>query len=305
MQPTQKFIKVTKAISSTSRVPCPEGPVVAAEDGGRLGNKAWEYAAVWSLSKLLGRSGYVPHSMLKVLSNVFANLSLTSLESVSHCNLKFTEPVKRYQLLPIKMLPQRFKNQNLLLHKWMVFPDTTIMYRKQLLKEFTFLPTISKFVHDTLKNFTANYKHLKKNVTFVGVHVRRSDFQTWLPMKYNKTLVEAQYFLDVMSWFRKKLASETPIFLIFSDDPMWCKSEIVKNSTDIILVSDMLHTYAAQDLALLASCNHTIIDYGTFGELGAFIAAGGITVTIGVDGYFNSIAKKILKWKIWKLQKHK
>jgi galactoside 2-L-fucosyltransferase 1/2 len=306
-QETERYISSKKEenlISKSSQratktESCPKGPIVAAEDGGRLGNKAWEYAAVWSLSKLLNRPGYVPSSMLNYLSHIFQNLTLKTLDSISHCNLNFTKPLKRYQLTPLQTLPHKYGDQNLLLHKWMLLPEPVIKYRDQLRKEFKFLPILLKLVQNTYNNIKLNNKY--KNITYIGVHVRRTDFKTWLPLKYNTNLINAKYFLEAMAWFRKKINSRSLLFLIISDDPDWCKKEITSHVEDAILVSAN-NTSPGQDLALLASCNHTIIDYGTYGEWGAFLSRG-LTVSFGVDKYFNDIASKKLSWKIWKLRK--
>lgn len=79
------------------------------------------------------------------------------------------------------------------------------------------------------------------------------------------------------------------IFIYISDDPMWCFQQFGKFS-DVIVISSKHRNTAAEDLALMAACNHTIFDYGTFGQWGS-IFAGGDAV------YFNLLGKDPVKDK--------
>lgn len=85
-----------------------------------------------------------------------------------------------------------------------------------------------------------------------------------------------------MEWFRKKIPGPK-LFLIVSDDLEWCRNHLL-DASDVLIASKS----AEHDLALLSSCNHTIIDYGTFGYWGALMA-GGHTVSLDVDKNFNKI----------------
>ena len=44
------------------------------------------------------------------------------------------------------------------------------------------------------------------------------------------------------------------------------------------------------DLAILASCNHSLVDYGTFSTWGAYLAGGGAVVADRHRGPANSVA---------------
>ena len=110
------------------------------------------------------------------------------------------------------------------------------------------------------------------NIVFVGVHVRRTDFHEyskfWMPQLLNETFFEA-----AMDHFRSKYYSSSVAFLVLSDDQEWCKQHL--------RASDVYHVSTPDpevDMAIMANCNASIIDYGTFGMWGA-ILAGGETVT--------------------------
>jgi galactoside 2-L-fucosyltransferase 1/2 len=87
------------------------------------------------------------------------------------------------------------------------------------------------------------------------------------------------------------------LFVIVSDDPKWCRQHL--GATDVVIASKS----AEHDLALLSSCNHTIIDYGTFGYWGA-IMAGGHTISLNVDQDFNSIMAQNKNWHVYGTFKH-
>jgi galactoside 2-L-fucosyltransferase 1/2 len=87
-----------------------------------------------------------------------------------------------------------------------------------------------------------------------------------------------------MELLRKKLA--VPLaFVIASDDPEWCRKYLQK-SQDIFVMG--IENRAESDLALLASCNHTIFDYGTFGLTASMFNTEGQTVVFdtGSTDYF-------------------
>ena len=67
------------------------------------------------------------------------------------------------------------------------------------------------------------------------------------------------------------------LFLVVSDSPEWCKEHLDIERDDTFLVAD----YAAADLAMLISCDHVIMSYGTFGFWGSFLAGGQVLLAKG------------------------
>jgi len=88
------------------------------------------------------------------------------------------------------------------------------------------------------------------------------------------------------------------IFLIVSDDIKWCQKHLL-DKDDVVIASKS----PEHDMALLATSNHTIIDYGTFGFWGAFMASwrGGHTISLHVERYFNKLMSKLnSNWHLFK-----
>jgi len=65
-------------------------------------------------------------------------------------------------------------------------------------------------------------------------------------------------------------------FIVASDDIPWCQKHMnlsMFRKTSINITFSVRHN-AAQDLALLASCNHTVMTTGTYGWWAAWLANG-------------------------------
>jgi len=65
-------------------------------------------------------------------------------------------------------------------------------------------------------------------------------------------------------------------FLVASNDIRWCQQHVKFNSSGVNVTFSVGHS-AGQDLALLASCNHTVMTTGTYSWWAAWLA-NGITV---------------------------
>merc|ERR1712032_885443 len=59
------------------------------------------------------------------------------------------------------------------------------------------------------------------------------------------------------------------VFLVVSDDMVWCKRNLAASDTFMVGGNS-----PQVDLAIMALCNASIIDYGTFGVWGAVLAGG-------------------------------
>ena len=101
----------------------------------------------------------------------------------------------------------------------------------------------------------------------MSVHVRRTDYNSYLKRKLNVTLVTEDFFVRQMDYFRKKYVNT--LFVVVSDDPDWCERKL--NLSDTVVLRG---NSPEQDLSVMAQCNHSIFDYGTFGEWGALMAGG-------------------------------
>ena len=77
--------------------------------------------------------------------------------------------------------------------------------------------------------------------------------------------------------------------MVSSDDPKWCKQNFKKFKRTLFYTSNMRDKHGLNarnlDMAIAASCNHTIYDYGSFGFWGAYLAGGYTMVANNVTSH--------------------
>ena len=123
-------------------------------------------------------------------------------------------------------------------------------------------------------------------------------------------LYEGKFFNHAMDIFRNRYNNEKQkvIFLLTSDDYFWIKKHLT-NKDDVYFSREMIKESRAAkptfkeihrswrkvklaskgansygvDLAVLSRCNHSIVDYGTFGMWAALLAGGKIVLPLGYN----------------------
>lgn len=137
---------------------------------------------------MMGRPGYVPDTILTPLKKVFTNLSLHSLEEIKHCELDLGDPIEKQSLLPLESLENNFSGQNVLLEKWILFPQPVLNLLDIAKEEFRFRPEILREVETTVKQVGGEGR------TRVGIHVRRTDFFIYLQFGFNTNMAGEKYY---------------------------------------------------------------------------------------------------------------
>ena len=69
-----------------------------------------------------------------------------------------------------------------------------------------------------------------------------------------------KYYEDAISLIKLKV--ENPLFIIFSNDLNWCKSNLKFN--DAIFVNWNVEIKSFRDMQLMSMCNHNIISNSSF-----------------------------------------
>jgi galactoside 2-L-fucosyltransferase 1/2 len=239
-----------------NNIRCPLKPIVTVKQLGRLGNQMWEYISVWAAAKKTGREPYVPSCLIHELGKFFRNLTVPPLSYLAYC------PIVEY---PVAVTVDKLNNSNgsILLPNYIQLPS----YIAPLMSEIRQMFQFKQHIVEESQRLLHSASKFMKNVTYVGVHVRRTDYIGYLKRKYNASPVKPDYFLRQMNVFRNKY--KPVIFVVVSDDPRWCERELRGND-----IAMMKTNSPAQDLAIMAACNHSIIDYGTYGVWGSILAGG-------------------------------
>ena len=146
----------------------------------------------------------------------------------------------------------------------------------QLRQRLRFRRELTEFVADFLTgNVPPGWTALK--FVRVGVHVRRGDFLGAWARSRGFTVAGKSYLQRAMGYFVERFGQVQ--FIVASNDIRWCQKHVTSsmfNKTNVNITFSVKHN-AGQDLALLASCNHTVMTTGTYGWWAAWLA-NGITV---------------------------
>lgn len=231
---------------------------------GRLGNLMGEYATLYALAKMNGHQAYILPQMHSQLSKIF----------------KLTLPVLHQDVI------KHIKWRHYGLHDWMSdeyrhiegeyvslggYPCSFTFYhhiKDEILREFTF----HDFVKEESNAYLEKVRGDRKNVTFVGIHVRRGDYVHVMPNTWKGVVADKGYLQKAMDYFRQKY--ENSIFVVTSNGMDWCKENINNSLGDVHFAGDGQESSPGRDFALLAHCNHTIMTIGTFGIWVGYLVGG-------------------------------
>lgn len=109
-----------------------------------------------------------------------------------------------------------------------------------------------------------------KALTYIGVHIRRGDILESNFQNYGYNVASLDYIRKAMQYFNARY--HRILYIVCSNDMGWSKKYLT--GTNIYFVEG--HEREV-DMALLASCNHTVMTVGTFGWWAAWLANGEVT----------------------------
>lgn len=265
---------------------CPQDGIVTVQQGGRLGNQLWEYASVWALARRTGLEPYVPRCIRQRLDQVFETLTIPTLDEIAHCSVNLNTFVNSLEMW-------NYTNQSIVLPRYAVLPEVVLTWVHDIFQEFTFRKKLRDKCFHVLRSACKLIN--ASTCLFVGVHVRRTDYLGYLWRKHRTVLADPRYFYSAMEYFERKYQSV--VFVVISDDPVWCLQHLTRKK-NVYVASKRTLSSPGQDLAIMSSCNHSIIDYGTFGVWGA-ILAGGETILYNVSHHSaQRVAELLPDWHI-------
>ncbi|XP_078511179.1 galactoside alpha-(1,2)-fucosyltransferase 2-like [Lissotriton helveticus] len=239
---------------------------------GRLGNQMGEYAALYALAKLNGHPAYILPEMFNWLAPIF-KIRLPQMHQSVVNKIKWNN----YWLHD--WMSEEYKNINGKYVRLAGYPCSWTFYhhiRDEILREFTF----HDYIIEETNQYLEKLKGSRKNVTYIGVHVRRGDYLITMPNAWKGVVAHKGYLDKAMTYFRDKY--EEPVFVVTSNGMQWCKENINSSRGDVYFSGDSNESSPGKDFALLAHCNHTIMTIGTFGIWAGYLAGGEV---IYLDNY--------------------
>ena len=174
----------------------------------------------------------------------------------------------------VESLVNRSNNESLLLkgpfQSWKYAEPIAHQLRQQLKFHRELVEFVRKFL---LTNSIPPGWH---SYTFVrvGMHVRRGDFLGKWARAKGFTVADEPYLQRAIEHFVRRFSRVQ--FIVVSNDIAWCKQHVKFDNVNVNITFSVGHN-TGQDLALLASCNHTVMTTGTYSWWAAWLA-NGITV---------------------------
>ncbi|XP_056398503.1 galactoside alpha-(1,2)-fucosyltransferase 2-like [Hyla sarda] len=231
---------------------------------GRFGNQIGEYAALYALAKMNDYQAYLLPEMHQEFSSLF-KLKLPVISKDADKRIKWKQyPLNNWMCPEYRNITGENVKLKGFVYSWTFYHHL----KSELLEELTF----HDFVKDEVNSYLAQVRGDRKNVTFVGVHVRRGDYEQLFVKQKRGVLADKNYLQKATDYFRNKY--QNPIFVVTSNGMKWCKDNINNSLGDVYFAGDGNEGSPARDFAILAHCNHTIMTFGSFGIWAAYLAGG-------------------------------
>nr|XP_048688458.1 galactoside alpha-(1,2)-fucosyltransferase 2-like [Caretta caretta] len=231
---------------------------------GRLGNQMGEYATLYALAKMNGRQAYILPDMHQQLALLF-RISLPVISRFRAWRI----PWKDYELHD--WMSEEYRHIEGKYVRLTGYPCSWTFYhhlRQEILQEFSF----HDHVKEEANRYLAGLRGQRRNVTYVGVHVRRGDYVRVMDEHWKGVVADKAYLEKAMGYFRAKY--QEPVFVVTSNGMEWCRKNIDASRGDVYFSGDGKESSPGRDFALLAHCNHTIMTIGTFGIWAGYLAGG-------------------------------
>jgi len=212
---------------------------------GRLGNQMFQYATLLSVGLTRGYQVGIPAN--QQISKVF---SLNNAEYLDNFDNKLTYAEKEFAFDgSIFLVPD-----NVDLHGYFQSGYYFGHCDDFIRKEFEFKDEIK----EKAKNFLSQFS----NTPLCSVHVRRGDYKN---LSHYHTNLGSEYYVPACSLVYQNIPNVK--FLVFSDDPDWCKDAFKDERFIVVDTKD-----DALDLCIMSQCLAHVIANSSFSWWGAWLS---------------------------------
>ena len=254
---------------------------------GALGNKLFRYASMYGIARRSNRTVklFPDDSLWKVFVGIDAGVQI-------ECNHNYTTLWEKH---PHKFSPELMELPVepdvaicCYLKSWKYFEDYKTELKRQLVFHEHYHSKAREMLHRIKEEYleSASFITSQNNgssqmshgqfadVTFVGIHARNHDNSGDPTLRGTYQSPSEPYIRNAMRFYQKKFTNV--IFVMRTNNHEWCKKTFhreLHNSTMFLMPGGSMY----EDMAMLASCDHTIITEGTFGWWAAWLAGGHVT----------------------------
>ena len=169
--------------------------------------------------------------------------------------------------------------------------------------EYLFLPSkhhiLSTYMR--IRRPSDSFKKLSRFISeegAIGIHIRRGDYVSHEKSNRFHGVCSQEYFDKSMAFLTGRVGNR-PI-VIFSDDPTWTRSNIVKSNR--ILISDEYQLRASEELLLLSKCSNLVLSNSSFSWWGAYLreeSDSRTSIIVAPDPWFKLAAHPSISRKHW------
>lgn len=133
--------------------------------------------------------------------------------------------------------------------------------------------------------YMENIRSKSKSLKTVSIHVRRGDY---LMFPDHHPPCSKEYYDRAVNQIKKILGPGSKIiFLVFSDDPSWCRAEFTGEEYTVV---DLGNSFS--EMCLMTLCDHNIIANSSFSWWGAWLGENPDRVVIAPSKWFGHLIQK-------------
>lgn len=213
----------------------------------RLANQMFQIAAAYGIAGKLQDQAYIPEGW--VYQNVFSGPFFTS-KTISSKYI-FKEPSFTYNESPI---PPTYNPQkdSYSIDGYYQSEKNFINVEQKIRQIFSPNEEINNYINN-------KYSHIINNEKTCSIHIRRGDY---LNLSQYHTNLDMNYYMKAIKMFPKDT-----VFIIFSDDIMWCKETFPPSEKFIHIENEADYV----DMFLMSKCTNNIIANSSFSWWGAWL----------------------------------
>ena len=236
---------------------------------GRLGNLMFQYASLYGIAKKNSLRQMIPPNLY--IDKLF-HLDAYRVSSGygSHFDTKYEEKKGcTFEKQVMELGPDKDVFLWGYFQSWKYFQGV----EDEIKKQFTFKETVTAKSKEQIGKLTKTTD--RSRFILVGVHVRRGDMvDSKNFVDYGYIAADELYLNQAMDYFNENYSAVK--FLIVSDDMVWCRKALGKRQDSSNVLFAPTDNPPEVDMALLTSCNHTVMTVGSFGWWAAWLTGGDV-----------------------------
>ncbi|CAF1079432.1 unnamed protein product [Adineta steineri] len=258
------IISKNQNISPEQKIGC---IVYIPDTSGRLSNRMFLVASAYGLARLYSCHLYIELKMINELKSVFIlDLSplLISSSTFNSLTSNISKPMSRISKgVDCDYITNLTRSNAIssgtifeLRGYWLSYLHFA-KYDEELRQRYR-----PQFLLENHQSFKKQLSQLN-STTWIGIHVRRSDF---VDLRYSSG---DAYLFDAIKYYTARYPNAH--FIVTSDDKPYCE-KLFRNQSNIFLTPETYST--GDDLVVLSLCQHSIITGGTYGWWTGYLAGG-------------------------------